>query len=77
MKLWDKGYELDGMIEKFTVGKDRELDLFLAPYDIEGTMAHVKMLAAVGLLAQDELDVLLPELEALHAKALRGEFFPG
>ena len=74
MKLWDKGYELDGMIEKFTVGKDRELDLFLAPYDIEGTIAHVKMLAKVGLLAESELEVLLPELEALHSQALRGEF---
>ena len=74
MKLWDKGCPLDSRIEAFTVGKDRELDLVLAPYDIEGTIAHVTMLQSVGLLEKDELDVLLPALEALHAKALAGEF---
>ena len=74
MKLWDKGYPLDGRIESFTVGKDRELDLFLAPYDIEGTIAHVTMLQSVGLLEKEELEVLLPALEALHSKALAGKF---
>lgn len=73
-KLWDKGFSVDEKIEKFTVGKDRELDIFLAPYDIEGTMAHITMLESVGLLAKDELDSLLKELESLHEMALRGEF---
>jgi choline dehydrogenase-like flavoprotein len=65
MKLWDKGYALDASIEAFTIGKDRELDLFLAPYDILGTMAHVTMLASVGMLTEGERDSLhdprLPE----------------
>ena len=73
-KLWDKGFSVDEKIEKFTVGKDRELDIFLAPYDIEGTMAHITMLESVGLLAKDELDPLLKELESLHEMARRGEF---
>lgn len=73
-KLWDKGFSVDEKIEKFTVGKDRVLDIFLAPYDIEGTMAHITMLESVGLLAKDELDPLLKELESLHEMALRGEF---
>ena len=69
MKLWDKGYALDASIEAFTIGKDRELDLLLAPYDILGTMAHVTMLASVGLLAEGERDQLLPELRKLYVTA--------
>ena len=61
-KLWDKGYDEDARIDAFTVGRDRELDLELAPYDILGTMAHISMLQSVGLLSKDEFDVLLPEL---------------
>ena len=74
MKLWDKGYALDAAIEKFTIGKDRELDLLLAPYDILGTMAHVKMLASVGLLSEADRDQVLPELKKLYAKASDGSF---
>ena len=74
MKLWDKGYTLDKAIEEFTVGKDRELDLLLAPFDILGTMAHVTMLASVGLLSEADRDVLLPELRRLHGKAAAGAF---
>ena len=66
MKLWDKGYALDASIEAFTIGKDRELDLLLAPYDILGTMTHVTMLASVGLLTEGERDQLLPELRKLQ-----------
>ena len=73
-KLWDKGFNVDGKIDAFTVGKDRELDLLLAPYDIQGTMAHITMLESVGLLEQKELDVLLGELEKLHELAVNGEF---
>ena len=73
-KLWDKGFNVNEKIDRFTVGKDRELDLMLAPYDIEGTMAHITMLASVGLLEDSELEVLLAELENLHAKALDGTF---
>ena len=45
MKIWDKGFDNAPEVDAFTVGKDRELDLLLAPYDIEGTMAHITMLA--------------------------------
>ena len=74
MKLWDKGYSLDESIEAFTIGKDRELDLLLAPFDILGTMAHVTMLASVGLLTEGERDLLLPELRKLYASATDGSF---
>ncbi|MCQ2202843.1 MAG: argininosuccinate lyase [Bacteroidales bacterium] len=74
MKLWDKGYNVDDRIDKFTVGLDRELDLHLAPFDIMGTMAHITMLESVGLLKKDELDVLLKELKALYAEAVKGNF---
>ena len=73
-KLWDKGYDEDAKIDAFTVGQDRELDLELAPYDILGTIAHITMLESVGLLSKDDLNVLLPELKALYAKAEAGEF---
>lgn len=74
MKLWDKGYDDDARIDKFTVGRDRELDLLLAPYDILGSMAHITMLKSVGLLGADELEPLLGELKSLYDKAQRGEF---
>jgi len=74
MKLWDKGKSVNEAIEKFTVGKDRELDLFLATYDILGSMAHVTMLESVGLIKKDELPVLLTELKNLYQKALAGDF---
>jgi argininosuccinate lyase len=56
------------------VGKDRELDLLLAPYDIEGTLAHITMLKEVGLLAPEEYDQLKPALEKLHQEAMEGRF---
>lgn len=61
-KLWDKGIKTDEFIENFTVGKDRELDLELAKYDVQGTIAHITMLESVGLLKKDELKVLTKEL---------------
>ena len=74
MKLWDKGYSVDEKIDRFTVGKDRELDLYLAPYDVLGTMAHITMLEEVGLLEKSELDALLPELKAIYRTAAEGSF---
>ena len=59
MKLWDKGFEPDKMIENFTVGQDRELDLRLARYDVEGSMAHIKMLQRICLLSNEEIGILL------------------
>jgi argininosuccinate lyase len=74
MKLWDKGYSVNQKIEAFTIGRDRELDLELAPYDILGTLAHTTMLAKVGLLTPAELGILKPELQNLFHKALAGDF---
>ena len=74
MKIWSKGFDNAPEIDAFTVGKDRELDLMLAPWDILGTMAHITMLSEVGLLGKDELAVLLPELRKLHNEAVEGRF---
>ncbi|MDE5650924.1 MAG: argininosuccinate lyase, partial [Duncaniella sp.] len=62
------------MIEEFTVGNDRELDLRLARYDVQGSMAHIKMLESIGLLTSDELEVLLKALEEIADVIERGEF---
>ena len=74
MKLWDKGYSEDERIDKFTVGRDRELDIHLAPFDILGTMAHITMLQTIGLLEKDELDTLLAELKKIYKTAEDGTF---
>lgn len=74
MKLWDKGYSIDAAIERFTVGKDKELDVLLATYDILGTIAHVTMLEHVGMLSQQDLDALLPALKDLYEEAEQGQF---
>lgn len=73
-QLWNKGFEPDRQIEDFTVGADRELDLRLAAYDVEGSKAHIKMLTKIGLLTEDELDRLLPALDEIAATIARGEF---
>ena len=74
MKIWDKGFENDAAVDAFTVGRDKELDLLLAPFDIEGTIAHITMLKAVGLLSGEDYESLLPALKKLHADALEGRF---
>lgn len=74
MKLWDKGFEPDKMIEEFTVGNDRQLDLRLARYDVEGSMAHIRMLESIGLLQADELEKLLAALADIRDTIDRGEF---
>ena len=73
-KLWDKGYEPDKLIETFTVGNDRNLDLQLARYDVMGSMAHIRMLESIGLLGSDELPVLLSALEEILADIDAGRF---
>ncbi len=74
MKLWSKGFEPDRMIEEFTVGRDRELDLRLARYDVQGSMAHIRMLESIGLLKKDELDLLIEALEDIADVIERGDF---
>ena len=73
-KLWDKNQELDNDIERYTVGRDRDMDLYLAKADIIGSMAHVTMLASVGLIEKDELSPLLRELRILFDLASSGQF---
>ena len=74
MKLWSKGFEPDQLIERFTVGADRELDLRLARYDVQGSMAHIRMLESIGLLSKDELDHLLAGLQEFAAIIEEGNF---
>lgn len=73
MKLWEKGIPVNEAIEKFTVGNDREMDLYLAKYDVLGSMAHVTMLESVGLIKKDELPVLLEGLKKLYRIAEKNE----
>ena len=73
-KLWAKNFEINKEIERFTVGRDREMDLYLAPYDVLGSMAHITMLESIGLLGADELPQLLAALRDIHEQAVRGEF---
>ena len=74
MKLWEKNFEINKEIERFTVGRDREMDLYLAKYDVLGSMAHITMLESIGLLEKDELTQLLAELKNIYHMAERGEF---
>ena len=74
MKLWEKNFEINKEIERFTVGRDREMDLYLAKYDVLGSMAHITMLESIGLLKADELKPLLDELKNIYDLADRGEF---
>lgn len=59
-------------IERFTVGRDREMDLYLAKHDVLGSMAHITMLESIGLLAKDELSLLLAELKNIYVTAEKG-----
>ncbi len=73
-KLWEKNFEVSKEIDRFTVGHDRELDMYLAPYDVLGSMAHITMLQSIGLLTADELKQLLAALKDIYAQCQRGEF---
>lgn len=73
-KLWEKNFEVNKEIERFTVGRDRELDLYLAKYDVLGSMAHITMLESIGLLGKDELPVLLDALKKIYATCESGDF---
>lgn len=73
-KLWEKNFEVNREIERFTVGRDRELDLYLARYDVLGSMAHITMLQSIGLMEKDELDALLVELKKIYRDCVEGRF---
>src|SRR6187431_2674880 len=74
MKLWQKDKASLKEVEKFTVGKDQEMDMFLAPFDILGSLAHITMLESIGLLEKKELEVLSAELKNIYQKIQSGEF---
>lgn len=74
MKLWEKSVKIDKDIERYTIGRDREMDLYLAPFDVLGSMAHITMLESIGLLEKHELDVLLAEMKKIYADAVAGNF---
>lgn len=75
MQLWNKGYEPNDIIEKFTVGQDRDLDLKLAKYDVIGSLAHIKMLQSIGLLTAEEHEQLATELNDILSTIEHGDFF--
>jgi len=74
MKLWDKGTSVNKLIETFTVGKDRELDLYLAKFDVLGSIAHAKMLQSINLITEGELAVLQTELVDIYRIIELGDF---
>lgn len=73
-KLWEKSTQVNAKIEAFTVGRDREMDVFLAKYDVLGSMAHIRMLESIGLLEATELEALLTELKSIYKIADSGQF---
>ena len=73
-KLWEKSTQVNAKIEAFTIGLDRKMDVFLAKYDVLGSMAHIRMLESVGLLRKDELESLLIELKNIYHLADEGKF---
>jgi argininosuccinate lyase len=74
MKLWQKNKAALREVEKFTVGKDNELDLYLAPFDVLGSLAHIKMLESVGLLTKEELYSLETSLKQIYRQIMDGGF---
>ncbi len=74
MKLWEKSIKVNKDVESYTIGRDRELDVYLAPYDVLGSMAHITMLESVGLLDKKELRLLLEELKVIYQLTIEGKF---
>ncbi len=74
MKLWDKGLKIDEQIEQFTVGNDREIDIHIAKYDVQASLAHAKMLASIGIITSEELKQLEEGLHILNAQIEAGTF---
>lgn len=73
-KLWEKSTTVDHDVESYTVGHDREMDLYLAPYDVLGSLAHIKMLESIGLLTAEELKTLSAELREIYNVISKNEF---
>ncbi len=73
-KIWEKNIQSDKRIDKYTVGRDREMDMYLARYDVIGSLAHIQMLESVGLLKADELSILQKELKHIYNLIISGDF---
>jgi argininosuccinate lyase len=73
-KLWEKKTRVDSDIERYTIGRDAEMDMFLAPYDVLGSMAHATMLESIGLLTKQDLAELLAGLKSIYADIEAGNF---
>jgi len=73
-KLWQKNVTVDSQIESYTIGKDAEMDIYLAPFDVIGSMAHATMLESIGLLSSTDRDALLKGLSQIYGKIKAGEF---
>jgi len=74
MKLWDKGIEINQLIEAFTIGHDTEMDYFLAEFDVIGSLAHITMLESIGLITAPELVMLSDELREIYKEIKAGRF---
>ena len=74
MKLWDKGFSIDKQIEQFTVGNDREIDIHIAKYDVQASLAHAIMLESIGIITLDELQDLKKGLQELADSIEKGSF---
>ncbi|MFV0248083.1 MAG: argininosuccinate lyase [Tenacibaculum sp.] len=74
MKLWNKGLSIDKKMEQFTVGKDREIDLYIAPYDLQASLAHAKMLAFTQIISKKELEMLTDGIKTLQQQVKEGTF---
>lgn len=73
-KLWEKNIQLNHDVETYTIGRDREMDMYLAGYDVLGSLAHITMLQSIGLLTADELTTLTAELRKIHQEIADGKF---
>lgn len=73
-KLWEKKTRVDKDIERYTIGRDAEMDMFLAPYDVLGSMAHATMLESIGLLSPEDLQAILAGLKGIYANIEKGNF---
>ena len=74
MKLWQKDIPVKREVEQFTVGKDRELDMLLAPFDVLGSLAHTRMLQSINLLSAEDLNAIQQELKNIYHEIEKGEF---
>jgi argininosuccinate lyase len=74
MKLWDKGFSIDRQIEKFTVGNDREIDMHIAKYDVQASLAHAIMLESIGIITANELQDLKRGLKEISTNIENGTF---